>query len=174
MNLSGKEKRTSQGTEQQPLLEMVIFQLDHELFGLDIFKVAEITKIMEITKVPRSLPFIEGIINLRGKIIPVLDLRQRLGFPPVKYGENGRIVIVRMEKRRIGLLVDAVSEVAGISRETIEAVPPATLQIDSEFIEGIGHLGSSLVILIRLEKLLTREEKTLLAEQQKPAGKDRA
>jgi purine-binding chemotaxis protein CheW len=170
----GKAKKAQQAAEEQVLLETVIFKIDEESFGLDIFKVAEITKVMEITKLPRSLPFIEGIVNLRGRIIPVMDLRKRLGFAAAPRTALGRIIIVRMAGRRLGLLVDNVARVAGIPKDTIEIVPPATLQIDSEFIEGVGHLGAELVILIRLEKLLTQQEKEMLAEQHKPAGKGKA
>jgi purine-binding chemotaxis protein CheW len=148
------------GEDQQ---ELVIFQVEDELFGIDIYRVSEITPMMEITKVPRSLPFVEGIINLRGKIIPILDLRRRLGFPSSTRDVSNRIIIVRMERHRMGLLVDRVNKVSRLTAETVEAIPPGTLQIDADFIAGVGHLEGRLIILLKLERLLTPQEKQMLA-----------
>jgi purine-binding chemotaxis protein CheW len=150
--------------------EAVIFKLGDDLFGIDIFRVSEITRIMEITRVPRSLTFVEGIINLRGRIIPVVDLRKRLEIPAVEHGKDSRIIISRMSGFKMGLLVDQVTGVAGIPRELLEKVPPATLQIDADYIRGVGHLESELVIILDLDRILTSEEKKILTSGKKGAG----
>ncbi len=162
MKSVGKDSRAVQPAEEQAVLRVVIFQVEGESFGLDIFKVAEITRLMEITKVPRSLPFIEGVINLRGRIIPILNLRKRLGQPVIDYGGKGRIIIVRITGLRLGLLVDQVTKVANLPLPSIEQVPPSTLHIDADFISGVGHLDDSLIIILDLEKLLTAKEKQKL------------
>lgn len=147
--------------------EVVVFHVEGIAFGVDIRRVVEITKLMEITKVPRSLPFIEGIVNLRGRIIPVIDLRKRLGFPVVPRDNAARIIILRMEGSRLGLLVDRVTKVARIPRDTIEEMPQTALQIDAHFIDGVGKIGDALIILMRLSELLTQDEKEMLGEAQR-------
>ncbi len=147
--------------------QAVIFQIEGEFFGIDIFKIGEIIRIPEITKVPKSLPFVEGVIDLRGRVIPIVDLRKHFGFPEIDYGRLGRIIIVRVAGFRLGLIVDAVTQVARIPREKMEPVPPSTVQIDAEYISGVGHLDDMLVILIDLDKILTDKEQLSLGGKKK-------
>jgi purine-binding chemotaxis protein CheW len=160
--------------ERDDAREVVVFLVEGIAFGIDVGRVVEITKVMEITKVPRSLPFIEGIVNLRGKIIPVVDLRKRLGFEVRQHDDASRIVIVRMDGSRLGLLVDKVTKVAKIPLDTIEEMPQTALQIDSHFIDCVGKIGDNLIILMRLSDLLTQSEKEMLGEARRRKGRETA
>jgi len=168
-------RRVTAGVKEQAarggVFEAVIFKLGEDLFGIDIFRITEITRIPEITRVPRSLSFVEGIIDLRGRIIPVVDLRKRLEIPAIDHGKEGRIIIGRMSGFKMGLLVDRVTGVAGIPVELLERVPPATLQIDADYIRGVGHLEGDLVIILDPDRILTPEEKKILTTRKKGAGK---
>lgn len=145
------------------LLQLVSFHLGREEFAVDILKIQEINRMVEITKVPRSPEFVEGIINLRGKVIPIVDLRKRFHLPRVESTKSTRIVVVDVEGKTIGLVVDSVSEVLRIPAETIEPPPPIVAGIDSSYISGVGKLEDRLLILLDLAKVLTGEEKHLLA-----------
>lgn len=142
------------------ILQLVTFGIDEEEFGVDILRVQEIIRIMEITKVPKSPPFVEGVINLRGKVIPIIDLRRRFGMPAKKYDKSTRIIVVDISMSTIGFVVDSVSEVLRIPASTVEPTPPSALigQNDSNYISGMSKLSDRLLILLDLDKLLTSEE----------------
>ena len=141
---------------------MVSFQLGEEEFGVDILKVQEINRMLEITKVPNSPIFVDGVINLRGKVIPILNLRQRFGLERKEIDKKTRIVVVDIDGKVVGVVVDAVSEVLRLPTDTVEPPPPMVAGIESEYIKGVGKLENRLLILLDLNKLLTTEEKELL------------
>jgi purine-binding chemotaxis protein CheW len=134
-------------------LQLVTFEVAGEEFAVDILAVQEINRMMDLTRVPQSPPEVEGVINLRGKIIPVLDLRKRFGFPPAERGEDTRIVVVEVQGRVLGFLVDKVHEVLRISSEIVEPAPAMVCSINADFIAGVGKLNDRLLILLDLEKL---------------------
>ena len=140
------------------LLQLVSFNLDEEEFGVDILKVREINKMMQITKVPNSPNYVEGVINLRGRIIPVIDLRTKIGMHKREYGNNTRIIIVEVIDKTIGFIVDKVSEVLRIPANITEAPPELVTGINSDFIKSVAKLDDRLLILIDLEKTLTGSE----------------
>lgn len=146
--------------------QYVIFHLSKETFGIDIAKVWEIITLQAITKVPHTASFIEGIINLRGKVIPVLDLRRRFGLPSVEENRSMRIVVIEIEGNTLGMIVDGVSEVLRINSEIVEATPPAISNVDSDYLEGVAKLEDRLIILLNLDKVLTHHEKQALEELQ--------
>ncbi|MHB8337205.1 MAG: chemotaxis protein CheW [Ignavibacteriaceae bacterium] len=146
------------------LLQLVSFNLDEEEFGVDILKVREINKMMQITKVPNSPNYVEGVINLRGRIIPVIDLRTKLGMPKKVHGNNTRIIVVDVMDKTIGFIVDAVSEVLRIPANITEAPPELVTGINSEFIKSVAKLEDRLLILIDLNKILLKEESIQLQE----------
>ncbi len=115
---------------------------------------------MELTRVPQCPPDVEGVINLRGKIIPVLDLRKRFGFPAGERNEHNRIVVVEVKGRVLGFIVDRVHEVLRISSDIVEPAPAMVCSIDSEFIAGVGKLHDRLIILLDLVKLFAPEPAT--------------
>jgi purine-binding chemotaxis protein CheW len=141
------------------ILQLVTFKLGSEEFGVDILKVQEINKMMNITKIPNAPAFIEGVINLRGKIIPIVDLRKRLGFKDQDYDKSTRIIVVELDGLVLGFIVDSVSEVLRIPENTIEPPPSMVAGIESEYIEGVGKLDDRLLILLELKKVFSSPEK---------------
>jgi len=141
------------------LLQLVTFKVAEEEFGLEILKVQEIIRTMEITKVPRSPAFVEGVINLRGKVIPIIDLRRRFGLDTRAHDQQTRIVVIELGQMIVGFVVDSVSEVLRIPAATVEPPPPIVAGIDSEYINGVGKLPDRLLILLDLDKLLTADER---------------
>lgn len=114
---------------------------------------------MNITKIPNAPAFIEGVINLRGKIIPIVDLRKRLGFKEQPYDKSTRIIVVELEGLVLGFIVDSVSEVLRIPENTIEPPPSMVAGIESEYIEGVGKLDDRLLILLELKKVFSSPER---------------
>jgi purine-binding chemotaxis protein CheW len=108
---------------------------------------------MELTRVPQSPPEVEGVINLRGKIIPVIDLRRKFGMAMSEKSEASRIIVVEVHKRVIGFIVDRVHEVLRINSDIVEPAPAMVCSIDSEFIAGVGKLEDRLIILLDIVKL---------------------
>jgi len=141
--------------------QLVIFELAGEQFGIDIATVEGIIKMQEITKVPQANEFVEGITNLRGAVLPVINLEKRFGIIPHGGTRETRIVIVNMDNLKVGMIVDAVSEVLTIDDSIIEPAPSIVTTINSGFITGIARIDSRLVILLDLKKVLSREEKEL-------------
>ena len=145
-------------TDLSELLQLVSFKIGEEEFGIEILKVQEIIKMMFITKIPNTPEFIEGIINLRGRIIPVVDLRTRLGLTKQTHTKNTRIVVVELNNHIIGFVVDEVSEVIRITKDTTEEPPAMIGSINREFVTAIGKLEDRLLILLDLEKVFSSIE----------------
>ena len=139
-------------------LQLVTFNVGGEEFGVDILAVQEINRMSEVTRVPNSPDFVEGVINLRGKVIPIIDLRRRVGMPFQKRDKNTRIVVVELEGKIIGFIVDSVSKVITIDKSITEAPPPMVAGIDAEYITSIAKLDSRLIILLDLNKILSLNE----------------
>lgn len=150
-----KERSTTQSnaTTADDQLQLVTFEVANEEFAVDILAVQEINRMMDLTRVPQSPEDVEGVINLRGKIIPVLDLRKRFGFPATERNEHSRIVVVNVNDRVIGFIVDRVHEVLRISRSIVEPAPAMVCSVDSAFIAGVGKLDDRLLILLDLSQL---------------------
>lgn len=139
-------------------LQLVTFGLGTEEFAVDILAVQEINRTMALTRVPQSPAEVEGVINLRGKIIPVIDLRKRFGMDAGAQTEQSRIVVVEVHGRVIGFLVDRVSEVLRISSKIVEPAPSMVTSVNSDFIAGVGKLPDRLLILLDLKKLFDAKE----------------
>ncbi len=139
--------------------QLVVFGLSTEYYGADISAVESIIKMQPITMVPHAPTFVEGVTNLRGKILPVIDLRKRFGLPVEAETRDTRIVVAEMNGTTVGMVVDAVSEVLRISKEAIEPPPPIVTSVDSDFIKGIAKVNERLIILLDLAKVLSTEEK---------------
>jgi len=135
---------------------LVTFHLGEE-YGVPIHQVREIIRVSGITMVPNSPSYMEGVINLRGRVLPVLNLRKRLKLAAKEIGKTSRIVVAEAGEKVIGLLVDAVSHVIRVAPESVESAPEEVLEIDTDYITGVGKLKNRLVILLDLEKLLRRE-----------------
>lgn len=144
--------------QDNELLQLVTFGIGEEEFGIDILKVQEIIRTMAITKVPNSPPHVEGVINLRGKVIPIIDLRSRFLLESKQHDRQTRIIVVDLHSVVIGFVVDGVSEVLRIQSNTVEPPPPVVSGIESEYIKGVGKLDNHLLILLDLDKLIPIEE----------------
>jgi purine-binding chemotaxis protein CheW len=150
--LSETLKTARQEGKSAPL-QLVTFGLGTEEFGVDILAVQEINRMMELTRVPQSPADVEGVINLRGRIIPVLDLRKRFGMAVTAHSEASRIIVVDVLGRTLGFIVDRVQEVLRIESSIVEPAPTMACSIDSDYIAGVGKLEDRLLILLDLERL---------------------
>jgi purine-binding chemotaxis protein CheW len=136
---------------------LATFFLAREEYGVDVKQVQEIRRVAEITSVPRAPEFVRGVINLRGRILPVLDLRRRLGLGEVVVDRASRIVVVRVKERLLGLLVDGASQVLKVPVSRIEPAPEEVVQKGGDYIRGVAKLDDRLIILVDLERLLASE-----------------
>lgn len=150
--------------QSDEILQLVSFQIGTEEFGVDILKVQEINRMVDITKVPRSPEFVEGIINLRGKVIPIIDLRKRFNMELSAHDKNTRIVVVDIEGQTMGMVVDSVSEVLRIPASTIEPTPDVVTSVESDYIRGVAKLDNRLLIHLDLSRILSGEERHVLAD----------
>jgi purine-binding chemotaxis protein CheW len=136
---------------------LATFFLAREEYGVDVKQVEEIRRVGEITSVPRAPEFVRGVINLRGRILPVLDLRRRLGLGEVEVDRAARIVVVRLRERLLGLLVDGASQVLKVPVSRVEPAPEEVVQKGGDYIRGVAKLDDRLIILVDLERLLAHE-----------------
>jgi len=136
------------------LLQFVTFTLDNEEYALDILNIHEINRVTEITDVPNAPAWIEGVINLRGKVIPVFNLRKKFGFPEKSNDHATRVIIIEVKGITCGMIVDSVSEVLRIPSEKIEPPPPMSSANNSRFIKGLAKLDRRLIILLDIEKIV--------------------
>ncbi len=142
--------------------QLVVFVLASEEFACNIADVREVLKMIRITPLPRSLDFVEGVINLRGEVIPVIDLRKRFNLPAVDRTEESRIIIVEVEERMVGLTVDSVSEVIRLSNQQIQEAPNQVAGEQTNLIMGVGKIDERMLIILNLERILTSEEQIAL------------
>ena len=158
-----------EGDERQ----LVSFKVADEEFAMDIMQVQEIIRLEKVTKVPHAASFVEGLVNLRGNVLPVIDLRRRFDMEARAYDDSTRVVVVDIAGRKTGIIVDAVSEVMRLSRNDVEAAPSiAKAGQREDFIEGVGKTdgGKRMLLLLRADKLLSDEEMASLSEMIQKAG----
>ena len=144
--------------------QLVVFDLSSEAYGVDIETVREIIRLQDITRVPKTPEFIEGVINLRGKVIPVLDLRKRFGLEVGEQSEENRIVVVDIRGQDIGMVVDAVTEVLRIPANSVEPPSSVIVTADSDYLLGIAKLEERMIILLDLERVLSETDMGSLSE----------
>lgn len=161
-----KEKKYSAdaASVSSEIIQLVSFNIGEEEFGVDILKVQEINRMSEVTRVPNAPDYVEGVINLRGKVIPIIDLRMRIGMPQKKSDKDTRIVVVELDSKVVGFVVDSVNEVLRIHKNITEAPPPMVAGIDAEYITAIGKLDNRLLILLDLERILSGKERKELED----------
>jgi len=139
--------------------QLVVFTIGQEEFGVDISQVREIVRVVQITYLPKAPVFIEGVVNLRGQVLAVIDLSKRLGVSSRERGENTRIIVVEVGENTVGMIVDSVSEVLRMSAEFVEEVPSLVeTEIPEHYIRGVGKLKDRLLVLLDLNKILTPTE----------------
>lgn len=140
---------------EEELLQLVTFTLKGEEYAVDILSVQEINRINDITKVPKSPHYVEGVINLRGRVMPAINLRKKFGFEEKAIDETSRVIIIDKEGIASGLIVDSVSEVLRIPSNIVEP-PPITSEMNSKYIKGIAKLANKLIILIDIDNLMEK------------------
>jgi purine-binding chemotaxis protein CheW len=150
--------------ESTDLLQLVSFMIGNEEYAVDILFVQEINRMMQITAVPNAPGYVDGVINLRGRVIPVIDLRYKLGLAKREHDKNTRIIVVEIKGKTVGFIVDAVKEVIRIPENITEAPPEIITGSNSEFIKSVGKLEDRLLILIDLEKILFANETVNIIE----------
>ncbi|HNR87224.1 MAG TPA: chemotaxis protein CheW [Spirochaetota bacterium] len=139
-------------------LQVVCFKVGREEYGIDILKVQEILKVPKITVLPKSAEYIKGVIDLRGKVIPIIDLGKRFGIEMGGDLRSSRVIVVDVKGKRIGLAIDAVSHVAKIDAKDIEPPPPVVKGISGRYIAGIGKLGQDFVVILDIDQIFMIEE----------------
>ena len=140
-------------------IQVVSFKLGSEEYGVDIAQVQEINRMVAVTHVPRAPQFMEGVINLRGQLIPIIDLRTRFGMPRAEHTKNTRIVVTEIGTKRVGMVVDSVSEVLRLPVDQVEPAPEMITGVETEYIRGVGKIEDRLIILLDLAKIITGSEK---------------
>ncbi len=160
--MTSEQKESDVKATSEKIIQLVSFKLGKEEFGVDILAIQEIIRMLEITRVPNSPEFIEGVINLRGKVIPVVNLRKRLNMPAKEYDKSTRIIVVELGAKIVGFIVDSVSEVLRIPVDALEPPPQMLGNIEGEYITAVGKLKDGLLILLDLTKILSPGEKAVL------------
>ena len=150
----GGTAAADQGPSHRELLQLVGFHVGGEEFGLDILRVQEIIRLQQLTRVPNSPESIDGVMNLRGKIIPVIALRKRFGLEQVPPDKQTRIVVVEIKGSVLGFIVDSVSEVLRLPADTVEP-PPRLGKVEQEYVSGVGKFDDRLLILLDVDRLMT-------------------
>jgi purine-binding chemotaxis protein CheW len=131
----------------------VIFKLDDVEYGIDIMQVNEIVKLQPITKMPNTQDFVDGVINLRGRVIPVVDLKVKFNLGRKERNENNRIIVINVNNKTLGMVVDEVAEVIRINEEQIDDAEAISVDINEDYIRGVAKIESRLVILLNLENI---------------------
>lgn len=141
------------------LLQMVVFQLGGEEFGVEIMQVQEIIRMPEITQIPQSPDFVEGVINLRGRIIVVINLNKRFNLKSKEIDEHSRIIVVEIGDNVVGMIVDSVNEVLRIHSSNVDPAPELIMsKVSRDYITGVGKMEDRLLILLDLGKVLDKKE----------------
>ncbi|MBS1205746.1 MAG: chemotaxis protein CheW [Proteobacteria bacterium] len=142
--------------------EFLVFTLGDEEYGIDILKVQEIRGYDQVTRIANTPDFIKGVTNLRGVIVPIVDLRVKFSQGDVEYDENTVVIVLNLGQRVVGIVVDGVSDVLSLASDQIRPAPEFAVTLSTEYLTGLGALGDRMLILVNIEKLLNSEEMALL------------
>lgn len=166
MMLKRRSERRAVARQENETLQIVAFRVGAELYGLDIAGVQEIDRVQPITKVPQSLSFVEGVIHVRGAIIPVVDLARRFGREPIVPDRQTRIIIASLRGQSVGFIVSAVTEVLSLPVAALGPAPALAFDRSRKFITGMARVGESLISILGIDQLFSTEEIDLLQQQQ--------
>lgn len=142
--------------------QYVSLLLGEEKYGINIMDIEEILRMLDITKVPKAPSFVEGIINLRGKVIPIVDLRKKLGIIAGDYTNSTRVVVVNLSGKKIGFIVDHVEEVLRVEADIIDRAPAASTSIENRYIEGVARMAEGMVIILDVHQIFNSGESNAL------------
>ncbi len=148
----------SQAAQTQPSHQFLTFLLEEREYGLELFRIQEICGYAPITPIPNLPPHVRGVMNLRGTVLPVIDLRMKFRLPEIAYGKFTVIVIAKVQEKTVGLLVDAVSDVLQVNEDDLRAAPDFGEAVDTRFINGVFQTHDHLAVALNLEKLLVENE----------------
>jgi purine-binding chemotaxis protein CheW len=143
---------------QNPVIQLVGFRLDNEDYAIAITKIQEIILMKPITRIPQVPDFIEGLINLRGSVIPIVNLRKRFGLPPREIDDETRTIVVNVHEKTVGCVVDAVTQVMRINRDQIQPPPLGVMAVNHQYLAGLAKLDDRLMIILDIDKLFQAEE----------------
>lgn len=163
------ESQSKQREMEGDLNQLISFLVGDEEYGLDILRVKEVIRLREITRLPRAPSFVKGIINLRGDVIPIIDLRNKFGLEHQQYSAMTRVIVVDVDGRLVGMVVDAASQVVRVPADQIDPPPPIAGGLSVEFIKGVGKLEERLIILLNIDRILSIEEKVELERLERTA-----
>jgi purine-binding chemotaxis protein CheW len=164
--LKRRSERRAVARQDHETLQVVAFRVGEALYGLDIASVQEIDRVQTVTRVPQALSFVEGVIHLRGAIIPVVDLARRFGLEPTVPDRQTRIIIASLRGQSVGFIVGAVTEVVALPVKSIGPAPPLTFDRAQRFISGMARVGEKLMSILSIDQLLSTEEIGQLQQQQ--------
>ncbi|MGE5094110.1 MAG: chemotaxis protein CheW [Betaproteobacteria bacterium] len=150
--------------------EVLVFVLGREEYGVDILKVQEIRGYEKVTPIPAAPDYLKGVVNLRGIIVPVIDMRVKFGLSEPKYDAFTVVIILRLAHRTIGIVVDGVSDVVAFTDKEVKPAPQLGTLVDSSFIAGLGTQNDRMVLLLDIEKLLSSGELNILSQVASAAG----
>ncbi|HEY4435535.1 MULTISPECIES: chemotaxis protein CheW [Lelliottia] len=142
--------------------EFLVFTLGDEEYGIDILKVQEIRGYDQVTRIANTPSFIKGVTNLRGVIVPIVDLRVKFSQGDVEYNDNTVVIVLNLGQRVVGIVVDGVSDVLSLASDQIRPAPEFAVTLSTEYLTGLGALGDRMLILVNIEKLLNSDEMALL------------
>jgi purine-binding chemotaxis protein CheW len=142
--------------------EFLVFTLGDEEYGIDILKVQEIRGYDQVTRIANTPEFIKGVTNLRGVIVPIVDLRVKFSQGDVDYDDNSVVIVLNLGQRVVGIVVDGVSDVLSLTADQIRPAPEFAVTLSTEYLTGLGALGERMLILVNIEKLLNSDEMALL------------
>ena len=163
---SGKLAGAFEGSHKPALAggEFLTFRLGAEEYGIDILRVQEIRSYEAPTRIANAPPFIKGVVNLRGVIVPIVDLRLKLGCEAVEYNEFTVVIVLNVAGRVVGAVVDSVSDVLELSNDAVKPAPELASSVDTSFITGIGNVGDRMLILMDIEAFLSSPDMCLISE----------
>ncbi|ACB85002.1 chemotaxis protein CheW [Natranaerobius thermophilus] len=145
--------------------QYIVFNLGDEEYGVEILQVQTIERMLDITRVPHAPDFVEGVTNLRGMVVPIIDLRKRLNLPEKEATDETRIITVKIDEVMVGMIVDSASDVVKVPQDAIEPPPSIIGGVESTYIEGVAKLENRLLILLKLSEVLKKDEVDQLKNQ---------
>lgn len=145
-------------------IKVIVFALANEEYGIEVEKVKTIERMMPMTRVPKTYDFVKGVINLRGVVVPVIDLRGRFGLPESEYTDNSRIVIISVNDMEVGMIVDSANDVIDVDSDQIQDPPEIVGGVRAKYLRGVAKVGERLLVLLNLKEVLSKSEIIKLEE----------
>jgi purine-binding chemotaxis protein CheW len=175
--LAGSRKvQSTEGAARRdnPIIQLVGFRLDNEYYAIAITKIQEIILMKPITRIPQVPDFIEGLINLRGSVIPIVNLRKRFGLPTREVDDETRTIVVNIQDKTVGCIVDAVTQVMRINRDQIQPAPLSVLAVSHQYIAGLARLEDRLLIVLDIERLFDEQSSVVSGQWPEKSGEQPA